>query len=146
MLRVEDIMTRDPVTVSPDTPLGEVVELMKAHSCRQLPVMYGDRLVGIVTDRDIRLVMNSPLTLHERADDLALLNHVPVEACMTLNPMTVEASSSAALAADLMRTYKFGGLPVVHEGRLVGILTVSDILKSYIDLLSAQEETGKPPG
>ena len=140
MLTVADIMTRDPITVTPQTKLGEVVRLMKQHACRQLPVIEGDRLVGIITDRDVRLMMNSPLTLHERADDLALLQHVPVEACMTPHPLTVEANAPAALAADLMRTYKFGGLPVLKDGKLVGIVTVSDILTSYIALLEAQED------
>ncbi len=139
MLTVADIMTRDPVTVEPQTKLGEVVRLMKQHACRQLPVVQSGRLVGIITDRDVRLMMNSPLTLHERADDLALLQHVPVEACMTPHPLTVEASAPATLAADLLRTYKFGGLPVLDGGRLVGIVTVSDILASYIALLESHQ-------
>ncbi len=142
MLTVAEIMTANPASVAPTTSLGEVVGLMKTHNCRQLPVMDGDKLVGIVTDRDVRLAMNSPLTLHERADDYALMHHVPAEACMSPNPLTVEASMPVVEAAGLLRTHKFGALPVVSDGKLVGILTTSDILSSYIDLLS--EQSGKP--
>ncbi|MBZ0276120.1 MAG: CBS domain-containing protein, partial [Anaerolineae bacterium] len=83
MLTVADIMTSNPITVERNTPLGEIIGLMKAHACRQLPVLDEGKLIGIITDRDVRLAMNSPLTLRERAQDQALLNNVTAEACMT---------------------------------------------------------------
>lgn len=140
MLTVADIMTWNPVTVQRATPLGEVIGLMKTHACRQVPVVEDGQLIGIVTDRDIRLAMNSPLVLHERSADLNLLNTTTAEVCMTPSPLSVEASAPATQAAALMRRYKFGGLPVLERGRLVGIVTVSDILGSYITLLNAQEK------
>lgn len=136
MLTVADIMTPKPAVVRPDTPLRDVIGEMKLHGCRQLPVVDGEKLIGIITDRDIRLVMNSPLVLHERSEDLKLLKDTTAETVMTPDPMTIEASASAKLAAALLQTYKFGGLPVVDNGRLVGIVTVSDILNSYIYLLN----------
>jgi acetoin utilization protein AcuB len=139
MLVVDDIMTLDPATVSPATPLGEAIGSMKRCGCRQLPVVDQGNLVGIVTDRDIRLAMNSPLILHEREDDQYLLTQTPVESCMTTNPLTIEANLPASEAAQLMMTYKFGALPVVHEGQLVGILTVTDILRSFITLAAAAD-------
>ncbi len=132
---VADIMTADLVTVGPDTTLGNVIGLMKERQCRQLPVVRDGELIGIITDRDIRLAMNSPLVLHERADDRTLLDSTTAELCMTANPMTIEAGESAATAARLLNKYKFGALPVLRGGRLVGIITVSDILASYIALL-----------
>jgi acetoin utilization protein AcuB len=144
MLTVADIMTSNPITIRRDTPLSAVIGLMKSHHCRQLPVVDEGRLVGIVTDRDIRLVMNSPLIMHDRSDDQTLLTFTTAEACMTADPMTVEPSTPAAQAALLLKTYKFGALPVVHEGRLVGIVTVSDILNSYMSLLNAQEKEVHP--
>lgn len=140
MLTVEDIMTADPCTVEPDTPLGEVLGIMKDHQCRQLPVVSSGRLVGIVTDRDVRLAMNSPFVLHERSDDQSLLGSLPAEACMTPDPLTVEEDAPAALAADLMRSYKFNALPVTRGGQLVGIVTTSDVLRSYITLLDMEME------
>lgn len=138
MLKVADIMTANPVTAAPDTPLADVVIIMKQHHCRQIPVVTGDKLAGIITDRDVRLVMNSPLVLHERADDQALLTHVPAEACMTASPLTIDADAPAVEAARLLYEHKYGGLPVLQEGRLVGIVTVSDILASYISELTSQ--------
>ena len=138
MLTVEDIMTSTPLIVTPETSIGEVLRLMKENNCRQLPVMKDDRLVGIITDRDLRLAMNSPFVLHERVDDRRLLEHVPVSACMTPDPLVVDCSASAAKAADLMRVYKFGGLPVIKEGKVIGIVTVTDVLTSYISLLDQE--------
>lgn len=135
MLTVADIMTPNPTTVARSTPLAEVMGLMKTCACRQIPVVDGDTVIGIITDRDVRLAMNSPFVLHERKQDQALLGSVTAEACMTRDPMVIEATASAERAAELMNAYKFGSLPVVHEGRLVGIVTVTDILRSYIDLL-----------
>ncbi len=136
MLKVSDIMTPNPAIAHLDTKLGEVIGLMKEHACRQLPVVDRRQVVGIITDRDIRLAMNSPLILHERSDDQALLNTATAESCMTAEPVTVDADAPATEAAEIMRKYKFGGLPVLRDGRLVGIVTVSDILNSYIKLLS----------
>jgi len=138
MLTVEDIMTPTPLTVTPETSLGEVLRLMKENNCRQLPVMQEGELVGIITDRDLRLAMNSPFILHERADDQSLLEHIPASACMTPDPLVISSDASAAKAADLMRVYKFGGLPVLKDKKVIGIITVTDLLSSYIQLLEAQ--------
>jgi acetoin utilization protein AcuB len=83
--------------------------------------------------------MNSPFVLHERADDEALLRNTTAADCMTSDPLTVEAGAPASAAADLLNSYKFGGLPVVRNGKLVGILTVTDILRSYITLVTSTE-------
>jgi acetoin utilization protein AcuB len=139
MLTVADIMTLKPAVVRANTVLGDVIGEMKLHGCRQLPVVDGEKLIGIITDRDVRLVMNSPLVLHERSEDLKLLKETTAETVMTPDPKTIEASAPAKLAATLLQTYKFGGLPVVDNGRLVGIVTVSDVLASYIFLLSIEE-------
>jgi acetoin utilization protein AcuB len=129
-------MTPSPITIQRDANLGDVIALMKVHACRQIPVLDGEQLIGLVTDRDVRLAMNSPFTLHERTADQSLLNNVTAEACMTANPMTVEINAPASLAARLMKSYKFGSLPVVDNGKLVGIITVTDILSSYMTLLA----------
>ena len=139
MLRVAEIMSDKLITVEPSTKLGEVVHLMRTYGCRQLPVVSEGRLVGIVTDRDVRLAMNSPLTLHERREDEALLASVAVEACMTLDPVTIDSDASSALAAQLLHTHKFGGLPVLQGEKLIGSVTVSDILISYVSLTRAME-------
>lgn len=136
-LNVADVMTANPVTISPETPLETLISLMKERGCRQLPVLDDNRLVGIVTDRDIRLAMNSPLTLRDRIEDEMLLHSLKAADCMTPDPMTIDVHESAVLAADLLRTYKFGALPVLEQGRLVGIVTVSDILQAFINVVKS---------
>ena len=144
MITVADIMTADPIVVNPDTQLDEAIGVMKTKHCRHIPVTEADKLVGIITDRDIRLAMNSPMVLRERADDDALLKNVTVGVTMTPNPMTVKPDDPATKAAKLMRAYKFGALPVVDEGRLVGIVTDSDVLDSYITMLESLARTTRP--
>ena len=131
MLTVNDLMTIIPYTVTPATPLRHVIELMKAEGCRQLPVLENGKLVGIITDRDMRLVMNSPIVLHGRWQDEELLDKVTAESCMTPNPMTVTPETPAYRAAGMLSIYKFGALPVVDEDTLVGIITVTDFLDCF---------------
>lgn len=131
MLTVNDLMTVIPNTVTPDTPLRQVIEVMKTEGCRQLPVLENGRLVGIITDRDIRLVMNSPIVLHGRWQDEELLDKVTAESCMTPNPMTVSPETPAYRAASMLSIYKFGALPVVDDDVLVGIVTVTDFLDYF---------------
>jgi acetoin utilization protein AcuB len=130
---VGDLMTRNPVAVGPTTNLRQVLIRMKEDDCRQLPVIGEDkRVIGIVTDRDVRLAMNSPLVLHERWQDEALLDAVTVEGCMTANPLTVTKDTPLYQAAQLLCDHKFGALPVTKDGQLVGIVSVTDILRRFI--------------
>lgn len=133
MLTVNDLMTEVPNTVTPETSLRQVIGIMKSGGYRQIPVMGNGKLVGIITDRDIRLVMNSPVILHDRTQDSELLNKVTVESCMTPNPITVSPDMPAHRAAEMLSIYKFGALPVVEEETetLVGIITVSDFLAFF---------------
>ena len=131
MLTVNDLMTQVPNTVTPETPLRNVIGLMKTGGYRQIPVLNKGKLVGMITDRDIRLVMNSPMVLHERAQDEDILNEVIVESCMTPNPITVTPDTPAYRAAEILSMYKFGALPVVDEDTLVGIITVTDYLRYF---------------
>jgi acetoin utilization protein AcuB len=133
MLTVNDLMTAIPYTVSSDTPLRHVIELMKSEGCRQFPVLEKGNLVGIVTDRDIRLAMNSPMVLHDHWQDEELLDRATAQNCMTANPMTVEPDTPAYQAARMLSIYKFGALPVVDNGILVGIITVTDFLENFAE-------------
>jgi acetoin utilization protein AcuB len=136
MLTVNDLMTVNPNTVTADTPLGGVINLMKMQCCRQLPVVDSSgNLVGIVTDRDVRLAMNSPIVLRGRWQDEDLLSTARAESCMTPNPITVTPDMPAYRAAEMLSAYKFGALPVVDNGQLVGIITVTD----FLDRFAAQQ-------
>ncbi len=138
MLKVADLMTLEPDTVSPDTSLLEVIDRMKADACRQLPVLDEEgHLVGIISDRDVRLAMNSPLVLHEQSRDLALLGAATAGSVMTPRPATVTPDTPAAQAAKILSTYKFGALPVLEGEVLVGIVTVTDFLDYMAESLQA---------
>lgn len=128
MLLTNDLMTIDPETVNRDTPLREVVAIMNRANIRQVLVVDDTKLVGIVTDRDIRLAVNSPLTTEEPLERLELLNDYKAEDCMTTNPRTVTSETPIHKVAQLLSMYKFGALPVIDEGKLVGIITVTDLL------------------
>ena len=132
MLSVSDLMTVNPDTVKADMPLRDVINIMKVEGCRQLPVVDAEgHVVGIVTDRDVRLAMNSPIVLHSRWQDAELLNTATVNSCMTPNPITVMPDTPAYRAAEMLSAYKFGALPVVEKGELVGIITVTDFLDRF---------------
>lgn len=128
MLTTNDLMTIDPETVTPDTTLREVVSLMNQTDIRQVLVVDNGKLVGIVTDRDIRLAVNSPLTSHEPLERLELLNTHTAKDCMTANPRTITPETPIHKVAELMSAYKFGALPVEKDNELVGIITVTDLL------------------
>lgn len=135
MLTVKDLMTKNPITVSPNTLLREVIAIMKAKNIRQLPVLDQERLVGMVTDRDVRLAMNSPFI--DELIGLKVISKLTASNCMTPAPMSVTADSSAYKTAAILKQYKFGALPVVEGERLVGIITVTDFL-TYVARLGEE--------
>lgn len=138
MRTVNDLMTVNPDSVEPDTTLRQMLTLMKWHGYRQLPVTEGDKLVGIVTDRDLRLVLNSPMVLHNQAEDQKMMDTVTAASIMTADPFSVTPETPLSTAADMLSLYKFGALPVVEGETLVGILSVTD----FLDLFVSKKEEG----
>lgn len=135
MPNVADLMTLDPVTVFQEATLRDVVEKMRAEACRQIPVLSrSGQLVGIITDRDVRLAVKSPLILHEPWEDEEMLDLTPAESIMTRDPITVRPDAPASQAAEMLSAYKFGALPVLSEvGELIGIISVSDFLDWFVE-------------
>ena len=132
MLRVGDLMSNALEVVSPDTSLHHVLLKMNRAGYRHLPVVADDKLVGIITDRDLRLAVNSPVV--EEGADLkreAVLDEVRVDECMTPDPQCVSSNTPAHEVADLLSLNKFGAMPVVDEGKLVGMISYIDFLKHY---------------
>ncbi len=137
---VADIMTPGPVTVTPRNAIRTAINLMREGGYRRLPVIDRGRLVGIITDRDLRRAANSPFVVREQWYDNFILDHIEVGSCMTPNPLTVEPSASIADAARLLRNHKIGGLPVVADNQLVGIITETDLLDFLIELLADEAQ------
>ena len=123
---VRDRMVRKVITTEPQRSLAEVRALLRRHRVRQVPVLRGDRVVGIVTDRDLR---SAPAAAKTVAD------------VMTAKPFVISPDASVDEAARLMRTYKIGALPVVDGAALLGILTASDVLDAFVDLSGVAEPT-----
>lgn len=135
---VADIMTANPTTVTPRNAIRTAINLMREGGYRRLPVVDRGRLVGIITDRDLRRAANSPYVVREQWYDNFILDHIEVASCMTPNPLTVEPTTSIADATMLMRSHKIGGLPVVVDGQLVGIITETDLLDFLVELLTGE--------
>jgi acetoin utilization protein AcuB len=141
---VGEIMTKEVVTITPASSIGAAIELMRQHGFRRLPVVEEGKLIGIVTDRDLRQATNSPLVLRERWYSEFLLEAIKVRSCMTADPITVEPSTPVVDAARRLRQHKIGGLPVVaadDSQRVVGMVTVTDMLDCLIHLLASDEST-----
>ncbi|MBI4787499.1 MAG: CBS domain-containing protein [Chloroflexi bacterium] len=132
---VQQVMSREPVTVEPEDTIRTAIDGMRARQCRRLPVVERGKLVGIVSDRDLRRATNSPFVLRDRWYDEFVLDHITVRACMTPNPATVTPRTPIIQAAQLMRDRKIGGLPVIEDEQLVGIVTETDLLNYLIQTL-----------
>jgi CBS domain-containing protein len=132
MLRVNDLMSDKLEVVSPDAHLHDVLITMNRAGYRHLPVVENDKLIGIITDRDVRLAVNSPI-VREDADLTreAVLDDVRVDDCMTPDPQCVSSNTPLREVADLLSLNKFGAMPVVDEGKLVGMISYIDFLKHY---------------
>ena len=133
-LRVSDLMTRDVFVARPDEPLATVQELMNQKRIRHVPVIdERGLLVGLVSERDLlRLAagLESDLPLSVTQDVASALE---VREVMTWHVETVEANESAAAAAAVMLENKYGCLPALDQGRLVGILTEADFVRFVAD-------------
>jgi acetoin utilization protein AcuB len=132
---VSDIMTARPVTIHQDQTLRQALEIMESHNFRHLPVLNSDRqLVGIISDRDCRMALNSPYILRERWQDEALADQLRVRTMMTPAPIVIEPEAEADEAARLMLNNRVSCLPVIRSETLVGIVTTSDILAAFMNM------------
>ena len=136
-MKVKDVMTRDPVSIDPEAPLGTAIDVMRRKRIRHLPVMDDTgRLLGIITDRDLRQATFAPAL----AEHLSLgaqrrlrgigqaLEDLRVKHAMTWVVVTTDPEAPIARAAVVMFERRIGSLPVVADGKLVGILTERDLL------------------
>jgi acetoin utilization protein AcuB len=133
-MKVVDVMTNDPLTVTPTETIGQADDLMNTNRIRQLPVVQEKRLVGIVTDRDVRSFLSGSLLEHPEARERALASEV--REIMTTEPITVSADDDLQEAVEFMIEEKIGGIPVVDEAEgLVGIVTYVDVLRCFLNRL-----------
>jgi acetoin utilization protein AcuB len=108
---------------------------MQKEGIRRIPIVVADHLVGILAQGDLNRAQPSALS-NSQDEFTRVMEETPVSRLMIQNPVTVSEETSLSDAAQTLHTMKFGALPVTREGRLVGILTDSDLLRCLIDLLA----------
>ena len=119
-------MTKEPVTITADVLLNEAEEKMRKGGFRRLPVIGDGKLVGIITDRDLRA-------------HVGYLERTRVNGVMTEKVRTVGPETTLEEAAQILLKFQIGGLPVVDDGRLVGIITTTDVMKAFLDTMGASQ-------
>ena len=130
--QVKDLMTSDVFTLYEDDNIKFLKDLMKWQRIRHVPVVNQDNVVvGLVTHRDFLKAAISRLAQVEEKDESSLYREIPVEEVMRKNVTSVQPDTSLATAAELMFTQKYGCLPVTESGRLVGIITEADFVRSF---------------
>jgi acetoin utilization protein AcuB len=140
-MNVLDIMTANPITIRADQSLRRALELMHEHQCKHLPVMSPNgHLVGVISDRDCRYALNSPLTVREKWQDEELTIRTKIRSIMTPAPIVVEPHAPADEAARLMLKHRIGCLPVMRAETLVGIITRSDLLVAFMTIHKHYED------
>ncbi len=131
MMQMLHVMTRHPETVRPGDMLLKAKEMMDAGGFRRLPVVHEGRVVGILTERDLR-------------EHGGYLKSTKVDAAMRAPVVTIDSKAPVEEAARLMLANKIGGLPVVDGGQLIGIITSSDMLRAFLNVVEATQKILKP--
>ena len=137
---VRNWMTEDVITITPQTTLPAVQRIMLDHKIRRQPVMKADQLVGIVTLGDLREAKASDATTLSIYELNYLMDKLTARDFMTPDPITIAPDATIVKAARLMVEHKIGGLPVVEDGKLVGIITETDVCR----VLMSQPELVEP--
>jgi len=136
---VGERMSKPVITIPPDMPISEALNLMKKEHIRRAPVVKDAKLVGIVSDKDLLNASPSPVTTLSIWEMNYLLSKVTVSQVMTSNVMIVTEDTPIEQAARIMADNKIGGLPVLRDGHVVGIITETDLFKVFLELLGARE-------
>jgi acetoin utilization protein AcuB len=123
---VENHMTSEPITIEPDELLIRASHKMRSGGFRRLPVVSDGKLIGIISERDLR-------------EHRGHLEHTKVNGVMTENPVTVGRGMTVEEAARIMVERQIGGLPVVEGDRLVGVITVTDVMNAFLDIMGASK-------
>ena len=129
-MKVKNWIHREPIIIKRTVLLQEAVKLMKQYDIRHLPVVEDGELIGFVTESDLRQ-FSFP----------SMVENIPVHQVMVINPLTIEADATIEEAAKILHDNKIGGLPVLEEGTLVGVITASDLLSAFIEVIGLLKST-----
>ncbi len=134
--RVKDYMTGDPQTLGAGHSLLDAFLLIRRLNLHHIPIVEGGKVVGVLTDRDVARLSPSLLVPLPPDEYNRVFEATDVSKVMSRNLITTNPEASLAVAAELLITNRLGCLPVVEAGRLVGIITVSDMLRALRDLMA----------
>ena len=132
--------------VKPLDSIQHAREIMEKYRINQLPVVVNARLVGVVTDRDLRDAFPSVFEADRRSGRVLDPNVITVETVMTPNVLTLAPKDSVVAAARLMRQERIGAIPIVDAGHIVGILARSNLLDAFVEIVEAMESSGGDRG
>jgi acetoin utilization protein AcuB len=136
---VRNSMTANPFTVAPDATIADTMELMRTRHIRRVPVVKNGKLVGIITERKLLEVSPSPATTLSVFEINYLLAKTKIESVMSKDVIYVSSGTLLEEAALKMREHDIGGMPVVDDGKLVGIITETDIFDSFIEIMGLKD-------
>jgi acetoin utilization protein AcuB len=136
---VGDRMSHPVISINPDLPVVDALNLMKRERIRRTPVVKNGKMIGIVSDKDLLNASPSPATSLSVWEMNYLLSKIKVKDVMTKNVLTVAEDTPIEEAARIMADNKIGGLPVMRDDHIVGIITETDLFKIFLELMGARE-------
>lgn len=137
---IERRMTKDPVTATPEMNIQDAADLMKKYNVHRLPVLdKNDKLVGVISEKDILKAAPSPVSTLSAHEMNYLMAKLTVKKLMNRNPVTISKDTTVEEAAHLMADYDLSCLPVLEEGKLIGIVSKSDLFKMLLELFGSRE-------
>lgn len=136
---VGERMSHPVISVSPDMTIAEALKMMKNEHIRRAPVVENGKLVGIISDKDLLNASPSSATSLSIWEINYLLSKITVKEVMTTKVLTVHEDTPIEEAARTMADNKVGGLPVMRDGHVVGIITETDLFKIFLELMGARE-------
>jgi acetoin utilization protein AcuB len=137
---VGERMSHPIISIAPDMPVHDALDMFKRERIRRAPVVKEGKLVGIVSDKDLLNASPSPATSLSIWEMNYLLSKVTVSEVMTKNVMIVSEDTPIEEAARIMADNKIGGLPVMRDGHVVGIITETDLFKIFLEFMGAREK------
>lgn len=137
---VGERMSSPVISVSPETPIHDALVMFKKEHIRRAPVIKDGKMLGIVSERDLLNASPSPVTSLSVWEMNYLMSKVTVKQVMTKKVKCLDADTPIEEAARLMADSKIGGMPVMRSGMIVGMITETDLFKTFLELMGAREK------
>src|SRR5512139_2680675 len=137
---VGERMSRPVISVTPDMPINDALAMFRKEHIRRAPVMKDGKLAGMVTETDLLNASPSPVTTLSIWEMNYLISKVKIKDVMSKKVITVNSDTPIEEAARIMADKKIGGVPVMDDGKVVGIITETDLFKIFLELMGARQK------